>query len=313
MVVKALETITLARVDDGTAGKDITSYASGTALPATVAPANSQFWLTNSAGVAIKFYKSTGTAWVEQPISAAAINAATFNGLTFTGVTFNGSTFMSANSRVIADGEEELYTAGTTLTNTQTLDKMGYTSVAQGSIMGDTTPNSFKATTTIGNTGSIRSRADFASGDWSIITIDPTQSAMTMSNSQNTSGTLNADYLSRVNNCGKMLWSGTAFLNEKQTLRPSIAIDECLNGWMLEWQEYKNGSAAGTDVLATPIYSRMVARLSGAGFNLPMATYGGASFNKYCYPTNTTLTGNAKNGTAGSSAANYVLTAIFAF
>jgi hypothetical protein len=73
----------------GPKGSDITSYASGMTLPSTVAPANSQFWLVDTNNVAIKFYKSTGSAWVEQQISASAINAATFNGLSFNGVTFH--------------------------------------------------------------------------------------------------------------------------------------------------------------------------------------------------------------------------------
>lgn len=141
MVVKALETITLARVDDGAdgtpgpAGKDITSYASGTVLPTAIAPANSQFWLTNSAGVAIKFYKSTGTAWVEQQISAAAISAATFNGLTFNGVTFNGSTFKSTFNDLSIDGYADTLTGEATLANGQ-LNILGHFSDQSGAGIG---------------------------------------------------------------------------------------------------------------------------------------------------------------------------------
>lgn len=289
---------------DGRDGKDgsdnVPVITVGTAYP-TGPKKGDMHWLTNSSGVVTGYYTYDGSTWQANKIDASVISAATFNGLTFTGVTFDGSTFMSANSRVIANGEEELYTVGTTMTNTQTLDKSGYTSVAQGSIMGNTTPNSFKATTTIGNTGSIRSRADFASGDWSIITIDPTQSAMTMSNSQNTSGTLNADYLSRVNNCGTRLWTGTLVMNDAQSVTPTLKMSQCLNGWALLWSVfYGNGQNNDSRWFYQYISKNFVEAHSGQGITMVVAAPNGSTnwannATKYLYFTDSTIKGYTAN------------------
>jgi hypothetical protein len=84
----------------GPAGKDITSYAKGTSLPTTVAPANSQFWLLNSSGQCTAVYVSDGSKWVATPISASLIVAATFKGMNFEGVTFTGSEFKTTYTNV---------------------------------------------------------------------------------------------------------------------------------------------------------------------------------------------------------------------
>jgi hypothetical protein len=115
----------------GPKGSDITSYDSGLTLPSTVAPANSQFWLVDTNNIAIKFYKSNGSAWVEQQISASAINAATFNGLNFNGVTFTGSTFKSTFKDLSIDGYAGTLTGEATLANGQ-LNILGHFSDQSG-------------------------------------------------------------------------------------------------------------------------------------------------------------------------------------
>jgi hypothetical protein len=311
MVVKALETITLARVDDGTAGKDITSYASGTALPATVAPANSQFWLTNSAGVAIKFYKSTGSSWVEQQISASAINAATFNGLNFNGVTFTGSSFTSTFN------QRQLEVYGSQETDTFTRGDMSMTG-------GHFTVNHTDSITQNGdayNTGLLQlingglyTKDQTPAGEQWFVGLSGGALSLMHKTADGviTTGVVDANWMSMVNACGTVLWTGGAFMNGNQTITPTRAISNCLNGWLLEWQGYSNGKPTGTGIMSTPIYKTDVAKYSGTGFSLTMIGYNQTPFSKYVYPTDTTITGNDRNSILDQPKV-YVLSQVTAF
>jgi hypothetical protein len=298
----------------GPAGDDITSYASGTALPTAIAPANSQFWLTNSAGVAIKFYKSTGTAWVEQQISAAAINSATFNGLSFNGVTFNGSVFTTTNTFT------DTMRSPTAITTTQTLDKNGYILTSKFRDLNDS--NDYVSVTQIDVFGEIITSVYLAS-DYDPnaayskakagVMFDPRTATMGMTQNYGAiRGSLDATQLAKMNACGSVLWTGVNSMNGEQTITPSISIDKCLTGWLLTWQEYANGAVTGTGIVNTPLYKNDVIAHSGAGFPLGFINYDQNAVVKYVYPTTTNIKGNDRNGSLNYSK-GFVLTKVTAF
>ena len=130
---------------------------------------------------------------------------------------------------------------------------------------------------------------------------------------------LNALAIARLNNVGALLWEGVSLMGwsgNAQGATPSKPISDCLNGWLLIWSEYKNGVAQDYDYIVTPIYRVFVQAHPGRLLTLPMIAYGGTSFNKKVYPTNTNIVGDKNNsGGAGnpSIAGNYVLVNIFAF
>lgn len=130
---------------------------------------------------------------------------------------------------------------------------------------------------------------------------------------------LNALAIARLNNVGALLWEGTSLMGwsgNAQGATPSKPISDCLNGWLLIWSEYKNGVAQDYDYIVTPIYRVFVQAHPGRLLTLPMIAYGGTSFNKKVYPTNTNIVGDKNNsGGAGnpSIAGNYVLVNIFVF
>lgn len=312
MVVKAIGTITLARVDDGTAGKDITSYASGTVLPTTVAPANSQFWLTDSAGVAIKFYKSNGNAWVEQQISAAAINAATFNGLSFTGVTFNGSTFNSTFTNVQPDG------ATFTVHGTSTLENGALSTTAykdsDNSLYSTTNVSPVDIGSVLYDSGTKFDEIRLREGQ---LYLGGLYKDSASSNPYWQDGVLTPAQLLALQRSGTVVWTGLSFMQDGFTVTPSLSLSQCLFGWSLIWQPY-DGTNASNDggIMVTTVYKAVALNVGKThAWNWPLISYnhGNASLTKYVYVTSdgTKLLGNPNNNVNNSR--YYVLTKVVAF
>ncbi|MFD1431366.1 phage tail protein [Lacticaseibacillus yichunensis] len=279
----------------GPAGKDITSFAKGTALPSTVGPANSQFWLTNADGQATAVYVSNGTSWVATPITASMIVAATFKGMNFEGVTFTGSSFSTSNSYK-ADGSDT-FTSGATITNTQTLDSHGYKSLTKGAIMGSTVAGSYTGTTTIDNAGRLIARSDFSSGDWSEMRVDPVNSSFTATNSFGQLGQLGAWDLQALNDSGKLLWQGGMWMLETQSITPSKPLSDCLNGWIILWSRYTNGATSDAQFVASFVPKYYAQMYSGKGMNFPLSTFStNKTVTKMLLITDTKITGHATNG-----------------
>ncbi|WP_390408738.1 hypothetical protein [Lacticaseibacillus jixiensis] len=309
MVVKALETITLARVDDGTPGsKDVPMTYVQTAQPSGTIVKDSIWWVGDTMSSVTALKRWNGSSWIPETISQDVLNVVSLNAVNITGSTISGSSFVSSFSKVQQNG--------TTFTvhGTSTLENGALSTIAYKD-----SDNSLYSTTNVSpvDIGSVMygsgTKVDEVRLRDGQLYLGSLYKDSASSSPYWDDGVITAEQLLMMQRCGLILWTGTAFLNGSQTLKPTMPVSKCLNGWLLEWQEYKNGSPAGTDVLATPIYKTMVAKFPGAGFNLPMTSYYGESFNKYCYPTNTTIKGNDKNGKSGSPAAGYVLTAIYAF
>ncbi|WP_225047406.1 phage tail spike protein [Lacticaseibacillus kribbianus] len=293
----------------GPAGKDITSYASGTVIPSTVPPANSQFWLLDGDGIATKFYKSDGTKWVEQPISASAISAATFNGLTFNGVRFNGSKFVSSFSGQSVDAsgvQSELTTTGS---GTATLGD-GYL-VIDGKIDDASFGEAFH--TEVGPSGAfnrvtsdlgMERSASLTMGELALYSKESDASPAYV-------GTLTSEKLQQINNADKLLWSGSLWMLANHVITPTLPLDQCQNGWKLLWSRYTNGAAADSQFATLSIPKFFGAMFSGKSYNFSLTTYStNKTVTKMLYVTNTTLQGHDTNGTAPQN--EYTLRAVLA-
>ena len=329
MAVKARFTISLARVDDGAAGKtgatgpqgpigpkgdtgpvgpqgktgatgpagsDITSYASGTVLPTAVAPANSQFWLVNSDGIAIRFYKSTGSAWVEQKISASAIDAATFNGLTFNGVVFNGSVYNATFSGIKPDGFSQTVHGTSTLKN--------------GALVTDVYFDSNNAHATHIELNQWGLVSESFNGDQKISEVGIEQGALTAgayyqpndtSAKQWITGTISAQQLLQIQLRGTQVWSGVSLMGwsgNAQSVSLSRPITDSSVGYLLVWEEYDMSKQAvtGTGFRTTLLPKEAVVQHPGTGWPLSIMTYGNTNASKYIYPALGVIGGNTMNG-----------------
>lgn len=305
-----------AKGDTGPSGKDITSYDSGMVLPDTVAPKNSQFWVVDKDGIITAFYKSDGTKWVSQEISASAINAATFNGLEFNGVNFNGSNFVSRftsqpleDSRLTADDD-----------NTDYIDKGtgtakladGYLTI-EGTVDGSSTQTFHVETGPSGISSEIRDTNLLVAGSLS-------KGVLTLAYKDDASshqGTIDAQTLEQIGNVDRLLWEGTLVMNSVQTVTPSLSIDQCLHGWMLLWSQASNGSPVNSRFIYQPILKSFAVNHSGQGLTFPIAapvdgiTPWGNNVAKYVYANATTIYGYSSNNQGTSY--GYALREVRAF
>lgn len=293
------------RGPQGPAGNDITSYASGTALPTTVSPANSQFWLLNSSGVAIKFYKSNGSKWIDTPISATSISAATFNGLSFNGVTFSGSTFNTTYDVKPSNKTEEVGTATlsdgglwTTYTgynldayNNKTQAYTGTMQAAQGMIVSSTTNSNDREA----------QHALISGGTINLTTINADGIV--------TTGVLDGDMLSRMNATSNLAWEGTLYPQVGDVATMSTSLDRTYSGWLVEWS-YFNNTDARSSYQYTLIPRNYLVYNSGIHMIAPLAMPNVGNFFKELVISNTTITGVAGNN-QGSQAPKAIMTRVF--
>lgn len=306
----------------GPAGKDITSYASGTALPTTVAPKNSQFWLVDLNGFVTAFYKSDGSKWVKQQISASAINAATFNGLTFSGVTFNGSEFISTFKNAPVDESDFADVTDPTgqimLTKGTGTTKMGdgYLTV-DGTIDGSSGDSLQTFHTEVGPAGylsrlytggtdesNISAAAQLYLGQLLLSNLD--------SSGKKVSGHLNGEMLQQLDNSGLMLWSGAMGMTPGQHIRPTIPLSKTMVGWMLVWSQYDTGANMAIDrnFLYTLIHKSRGFDKNGKGIMIPINMPTKGNFAQVVFANDTDIVGDGNN--SGSLQHNVVLRYIYA-
>lgn len=110
----------------------------------------------------------------------------------------------------------------------------------------------------------------------------------------------------------EILWSGGYYMNENQTITPSKPLSKCPNGWVLVWSEY-TGSAPGDFDWNYSFIPKIHASdpQTGTGVWSIIGNDFDAITGKYCYITNTTVKGHAKNddatGDRNRSCLRYVL------
>lgn len=82
---------------------------------------------------------------------------------------------------------------------------------------------------------------------------------------------------------GDILWEGSVYMNESQTITPSKSIEDCPNGWCLVWSDFDPPSTANNSEWAYTYILK--SHWSGGGISIPVPrTLGGSTVtNKYVY------------------------------
>jgi len=108
----------------------------------------------------------------------------------------------------------------------------------------------------------------------------------------------------------KILWSGSAVMNENQAISTTGAtgyvlserLDAQAHGIILAWSAYSSGSAQNYNWSYDFVPVTHVKNHSGAGVGFTMMTEGvGTVGSKYLYISTTSITGHAKNDDTGTS------------
>ncbi|MEO3720089.1 phage tail spike protein [Lacticaseibacillus paracasei] len=287
----------------GIDGQDITSYASGTDLPSTVAPANSQFWVVDSNNFVTAFYKSDGTKWILQPISATALSAATFNGITFNGVIFNGSEFNSTFTSQPMDGSE---LSGDDAKGT------GITKMANGYFTADGTVDGTNQTfhTEVGPSG-IGNQITGIDGTTIQNSVWLSRNSLDLyyrDSSVKYTGSIGAQLAEQLGNVGMLLWQGKTQLGDNQSITPLLPLSKCLNGW-------KIGLAIGGGNRFFWYYLAKEKALEAPnlGHLVPIFDFNVGGGGQYYYVSDTKLTGNTSINLNNSVGATYYIYEIRAF
>lgn len=290
-----------------------------TAAPTGTIVTNSLWWVgaTMSSVTALKRWN--GSSWIPDSIAQAVLNIIELNAVTINSAIINSPKINVPFTHAPIEGGNILSTGKLTLNGTAyTID--GTIEDTNGKPNGqkyhtELNPDGLLSylTQTDGTTQMNTSRISMGTLELSHLVGGLGTSANYITSS------LDALAIARLNNVGAILWEGVSLMGwsgNAQGATPSKPISDCLNGWLLVWSEYKDGVAQDYDYIMTPIYRVYVQAHPGRQLTLPMIAYGGASFNKKVFPTNTNIVGDKNNsGGAGnpSVAGSYVLVNIFAF
>lgn len=302
MAIKASNTITLIRVDDGQDG-DPTGVTESATVPAN--PYSGMLWKCTGTLAGYQqnaIYRWNGSEWELFFFSAANIQAETLSAITadlgevtagtIDGVDINGSKFKN--------DYQYTETGGTTRT--------GKLDISLGSMRNEYSSTSgLEGFFYIDRDGNIIS-AKNNNGQQSQYQLTPDTLTMT---GLGYLGSITSKYASQINSVGNKLWSGEWFVSASQTITPSIKMSDCLNGWVLEWRGYTNGASIDGDYNYTYIPKIHGTAHSGAVMSVWVVGYNGASFRKIIYVTDSNLKGHSNN--ASSPANTSVLTAVYAF
>jgi hypothetical protein len=255
--------------------------------------------------VAIKFYKSTGTAWVEQQISASAINAATFNGLTFNGVTFNGSTFNSTFTNVQPGG------ATFTVHGTSTLENGALSTLAykdsDNSLYSATGISPVDISSVLYDSGTKFDEIRLREGQ---MMLGGLYKASASTTPVWMSGTLTPAQLMAMMRSGRLAWQGTIYPQEGDVATMSINLDQTFSGWLVEWQYFNNGRQ-DSHYNYTLVPNIWPTYHTGRDLMIPLSMPGVGTFFKQLIVTNTQITGVAANN-SGNQAPHAVMSRVFA-
>ena len=240
-------------------------------------------------------YRWSGSKWEIWTFSAVNIIAETFEGLTFTGITMEASEFISAynttGSGVTYNGELRIGTG---------LIRNEY----------EAPQNAIDGVFQVDRIGNITNSRNIGTGHQQY---ELTPSGLSL-NDGAYSGTLEAIDVYRLNNTGEKLadrMPGGAYMTADQTITPSKKLSECLNGWVIEWQGFRNGKPTNGDYSYTMIPKIHGARHNGAVMSVILVGEGGGIFRKILYVRDNDFSGHSNNGSAPANTA--VLTAVYSY
>lgn len=112
----------------------------------------------------------------------------------------------------------------------------------------------------------------------------------------------------------RILWSGSYYLTNSQTVTPKMKIQDCPNGWILVWSDYDPGVGPNnSDWFYCPIPKEHVT-YTGGGIQLVIGRYDLSFVTKYVYiNSDGTMTGTAGNGSSDGNRDDVCLRYVIAF
>lgn len=242
-------------------------------------------------------YRWNGSAWEIYQFTAQNILAETFTGFVFRGVEFIGSKFVSEFD-IPLGAEVGAHAVGQTVIENGEIvtDMVEYWSEGSGDITAsydkhlEYSPANGVYMSYKGRRSNVSQEAQLAPGGLRLKVTG-------------FEGTLTAEVLEQMNNCGKVLWEGAMYLTNNHTVTPSIPISKCLNGWTLVWSRYNPGVGPDDSRFKyTTVPKGHIASFPGKGitevFIAPASetnNVGVGPATKYFYVTDTTIKGYAAN------------------
>lgn len=107
-----------------------------------------------------------------------------------------------------------------------------------------------------------------------------------------------------------ILWHGSMYPSNTQTITPNKNIHDCRNGWVLRWQAYTPGSGAGDSHFQYTYIPKMgVSQNNGSGNRMILAKGEDTLIYKYVYVHHDKIVGHTQNGSGGSR--DMALTGVF--
>lgn len=103
-----------------------------------------------------------------------------------------------------------------------------------------------------------------------------------------------------VREIGSPLWFGERYPTGTQTLTPEKTLEQCANGWMLQWQNYVVGEGATNSNYQYTFIPKEQVRNS-TGNRVQLGGTGGVMVSKYLYIYNDRITGHSSNNVGDSN------------
>ena len=109
------------------------------------------------------------------------------------------------------------------------------------------------------------------------------------------------DWICIDNRKSKSLWSGAYYMLSSQTINLSELVSEQVNGIVLVWKRYADGTVQPDDIVTHFIHKLVVAANGGIGHNLQLGTSGFTKLGcKYLYISDDKIVGNDNNNKTGT-------------
>jgi len=313
MVVKALDTITLARVDDGTPGsQDVPMTYVQTAQPSGTIVKDSLWWVGDTMSSVTALKRWNGSSWIPETISQDVLNVISLNAVDITGSTISGSEFVSSFSGVQPNG------ATFTVHGTSTIENGALSTIAykdsDNSLYSTTNVSPVDIGSVLYDSGTKFDEIRLREGQ---LYLGSLYKSSASANPNWEGGVITAAQLLELQRSGTVLWSGVSFMQADFKVTPSLRLDQCLFGWNLVWHPYENNTVSNDGgIIVTPVYKAVALNVGKThAWNFPLYSYnhGNAFLTKYVYvgSDGTFLLGNSQNNVGNSR--YYVLTQVVAF
>lgn len=149
--------------------------------------------------------------------------------------------------------------------------------------------------------GFVEKRGFVSGGDFTILFYQ--QSSGSIYRKSGNSSSITGWY--RIYQTQRILWEGAMYMNGSQTATLSERVSEQVNGIVLVFTGYSNGSAQNWNTVCRFVPKKKIELLNGVGEFIPLGGTEGVSGFKYVYLTDTGVGGNDKNQQSISNGITY--------